>query len=133
MLIRQILSRTLTVITLAAMTLLVSSCEWRDWRASLPQGYELVHTMSNYVVICRGAAHEGVIDANVERYRVLPNAIVGYAGKAPVVAGPRKTGYFIIGLKGSGVSQGLTKEQWLAELRHLGVNQAPRMEEVPRD
>jgi len=118
----------------AVLIFLLPSCAWRDWSRSLPGGYELAHTMADYVVISHVPSHEVVVEGNVRRYKVLDTVIVGYAGKAPAVAGPVRTGYFIIELKGSGkVYQGLDKKQWLARLRQCGVRHQPRLEEVPAD
>lgn len=112
--------------TATAVAFLLCAC---DSSRRLPNGYELVHTSNRYVVITRGSSGQGVIDANVERYAVLPNAIVGYAGKAPIEAGHVKTGYFIIELPGTNVREGLSKNQWLTRLRQLGVKTEPRLEQ----
>jgi hypothetical protein len=108
----------------------VTACS--DYAAPLPNGYSLVSVYAGAVVISGpGEEHIGVIGANIERYKVLGELVVGHVNMpeylSPEEKEVSKPGYFILDTRTHEVKAGLDKKAWLDSLKVLGISSEPRL------
>jgi hypothetical protein len=107
-----------------------------DYSIELPHRYKLGQLWEGAIVLSGPTASSTsssniIVSQNVDYYLVYDCIIVGH--RSPMLvpgADPgssRNFGYFVVNIKNRHVSQGLTKRQWLNELRNYGVNCEPKL------
>lgn len=95
-----------------------------DFAISLPYGYSLVQTTPGNVSMDLG--NKCLVDANIDGYRVYENITIGHVSKAPEFY-DSVPGYFIADLTNGKKQQGLSRQQWIKELRKHSIVHVPTL------
>lgn len=100
-----------------------------DYSIPLPNGYHLVRTYSNHVVMSKPPVDEGVLGAPIESYAVSGQIVIGCVGSAEGYGYPQEEqpGYFIVDTKTGQVRKGLNSKEWKSILSSLGLRKIPNL------
>lgn len=116
---------------LLALAIVALGC---DFKVPLPHGYEIWQLEGRDTRVVT-PNHYTAVAPDVRSYAVIGDVVVGYA-TLPRPPAPREPeppvvrtapGYFILDTASGRVWDPLTKEQWLARLRKLGVANEPSL------
>jgi len=118
-------TRSLLGLTICGLALLACTKMSRQ----LVGDYDLVR-MQEGIALCYGT-QETVISANIDEVGVYDYLIVGHVtteGLPPRVVPYTKPGYFVIDTRDiNGVRTGLSKDDWLEQVKALGISQVPEL------
>lgn len=119
-----------SLISVICLGLLISC---GDYSVSLPNGYSLARIYSGAILI-HHTSKGVVINANVDRYKVLDEFIVGHVTLAELTPERNysKPGYFIINTKTNEVKEGLDKQVWLETLKKMKIMSEPDLSKPSR-
>lgn len=100
-----------------------------DYSIQLPSNYSLDRIYSNSFLIT-GPPYGGLaIHANVDRYQVMGDLILGHVSQAE--RSPEKElsrpGYFFIDIKTKTVIEGLNEQDWLKHIKKSDINEKPNL------
>lgn len=104
-----------------------------DYAVNLPGGYSLVRIYAGAVLI-KHSSNGVVINANIDKYKVINETIVGHVTLAELTPERdySKPGYFIINTKTHEVKEGLEKKNWLEALQKQGIINEPKLNKPSR-
>lgn len=113
-----------------------------DYQIRLPGGYYLTRVYARAFLISysgsdgQNTSGEVVVNATVDRYKVLDSLVVGHVSTldymSPEEKAASKPGYFIVNTKTHEVKQGLDKKTWLASLQSFGFTGEPDLSKPSR-
>lgn len=113
-----------------------------DYRVELPNGYFLVRTSANSILMATTSSTGRniiVIDPHISQYRMLDgdkiHLVVGYVKPANIGLKYKITsmgGYFVLNTETRDIRQGLSKDEWRAALRLQGVISEPKLKKPSR-
>lgn len=100
-----------------------------DYAVALPNGYRLHRVHNKAVLIARPDSGGVVIAANVDRYAVVRNIVVGHVSQAEheFERSLSVPGYFLLDTSTGKVTQGLDVETWRARLKQVGIPEVPSL------
>lgn len=102
-----------------------------DYTIPLPGNYELVRVYAGTVVLCDPENHV-ILDPNVDGYAICGDLILGHVSKHPAPEYRSLVGYFVVNTKSGEKATGLSKSDYLAELRRHGIRGAPALHRPSR-
>jgi hypothetical protein len=101
-----------------------------DYSIDLPQGYQLVQTNADEVVISK-PNQEIIVGPTIDGYSVVNLLVMGHTSiprnplNNPEAKSLSKPGYFLVNTSAHHVAQGLEKGAWLQLLRDNGIPREP--------
>lgn len=100
-----------------------------DYSVQLPSGYSLDRIYSNAILITGPPYGDIVIHANVDKYQVIGNFILGHAAQAELSPEKElsKPGYFLIDTKTKTVIESLNEQDWLSHIEKAGIKEKPNL------
>lgn len=116
---------------LAVAALWLSGC-W-DYGVRLPNGYELVRIYASAVLIV-DPQRQILVEAHIDAYSVVDHLVVGHVARAeyPPEREMSMPGYFVLNTRTAALKQGLTRTEWRAALRAVGLAEAPPLSAATR-
>lgn len=100
-----------------------------DYSVQLPSGYSLDRIYSNANLITGPPYGDIAIHANVDKYQVIGDLILGHVAQAE--RSPEKElsrpGYFLIDTKTKTLIEGLDEPDWLNHVKKAGIKEKPNL------
>ena len=107
-----------------------------DYSINLPNGYEIVRTNANEIVIASSKPGEGiVVSSYIDSYAVFENIATGHVTRKGYSLEHREysvPGYFILDMKSGGAQQGLSEEEWISSLLKHEITKRPNLRKPSR-